>query len=522
MAQTMTEWVQELEKHDLLQRVVEEVPIEQIASSIYANNKKATLFENIAGYDMPLVANTFSNRAMIQLALQTDEEHCYEVLNECRQRFIKPVEVQDAPCQEIVIEGEDVNLADFPLHVQHELDGAPYISASVAIAKDPSRDVYNLGIYRMMYRTRNQTGVDVTAAHKLRYYYQQACEMGKPLEVAIALGLPTLDLLASVASTPYDVDEYEVLGGFRNEPAELVKCRTVDLLVPANAEMIFECVMEPDGWVFDEGPYGEFTGTYAGGVKRNPKLRIKAITHRKGAMFHSATHGGPHIGWTDCHVIGPIYELDLLRALRAAGLDVKGVRLVAAAGFNWGVAKIKTLTKGDGKQAALAMLTCTRHGFPKFAVVVDEDIDIFDDEQVSWAMTWRTQPHKDVVIIDNMSALPLDPSLETSQPPVVTSKMAWDATIPYDRDRSDFERCYATPFIPDLPEKHAACTAEELDEKMLNLIGENGPIYFNDIMIEFHGLGHQNILEAFGRLREQRLLDRDDDGRYLLAGTGET
>ncbi len=521
MAQTMTEWVQELEKHDLLQRVVEEVPIEQIASTVYSNYKKATLFENIEGYDMPLVANTFSNRAMMQLALRTDEEHYYEVLNECRQRFIKPVEVHKAPCQEVVIEGEEVNLANFPLHVQHALDGAPYVSASVAIAKDPSRDVYNLGIYRMMYRSRNQTGVDVTAPHKLRFYYQQACEMGKPLEVAIALGLPTLDLLASVASTPFEVDEYEVLGGFRNEPAELVKCRTIDLLVPANAEMILECVMEPDGWVFDEGPYGEFTGTYAGGVKRNPMLTIKAITHRKGAIFHSATHGGPHIGWTDCHVIYPIIELDLLRALRDAGLDAKGVRLIPAAGCNWGVAKIKTLTKGDGKQAALAMLTSTRHGFPKFSIVVDEDIDIFDDEQLYWAMTFRTQPHKDVVILDNMKAIPLDPSLETAQPPVVTSKMAWDATIPFDRDRSDFERCYATPFNADLPTKRAACSAEELDKNMLNLIGETGPIYFNDIMIEFHGLGHQNILESFGRLREKRLLGRDDAGRYLLAATGE-
>ena len=151
-------------------------------------------------------------------------------------------------------------------------------------------------------------------------------------------------------------------------------------------------------------------------------------------------------------------------------------------------------------------------------MIAYEDIDIFDDEQVHWAMTWRTQPHKDVVIIDNMKAIPLDPSLETSQPPVVTSKMAWDATIPFDRDRSDFERCYATPFIPDLPEKHAPCSAEELDKKMLELIGENGPIYFNDITIEFHGLGHQNILESFGRLREKSLLGRDDVGRYLLAG----
>jgi len=324
--------------------------------------------------------------------------------------------------------GDDVNLASLPLHLQHELDAAPYISASVVVAKDPNIGVYNIGVYRMMYRSRNRTGVDVTAPHKLRHYYQQVCEAGKPLEVAVALGLPTLDIMASLASTPLDEDEYELLGGFRGEPVELVKCKTVDLLVPANAEMILEGVMQPHGWVSDEGPYGEFTGTYGSGLKWNPTIEIKTITHRKNAIFHSATHGGRYPGWTDIHVIFPIIELDIYKALRTAGIDVVAVRIVAAGTCNWGVASIRPRTKGDARTALALMLSAPRQSMPKFAVVVDDDIDIYDDEQLYWAMTWRSQPHEDTMILTDMKAVPLDPSLPSQMPPVTTSKMGLDAT----------------------------------------------------------------------------------------------
>ena len=237
---------------------------------------------------MPLVANTFSNRDILKLALDTDEAHLLDELDGRLGQRIDPVTVDDAACQEIVKTGDDVNLASLPLHLQHTLDAAPYITAGVVVAKDPTRGVNNLGVYRMMYRGRNETGIDVTAPHKLRHYYQQACESHSPLEIAVVLGLPTVDIMASLASTPFDVDEYGVLGGFRGEPAELVQCKTVDLQVPANAQIVLEAELQPGGWSFDEGPYGEFTGTYGSGLKHNPIVKIKAITQRQDAIFHSA------------------------------------------------------------------------------------------------------------------------------------------------------------------------------------------------------------------------------------------
>ena len=210
-------------------------------------------------------------------------------------------------------------------------------------------------------------------------------------------------------------------------------------------------------------------------------------------------------------------ELDLHKALRQAGIDVRGVRVVAAGTCNWAVACIKPITKGDARNALALMLSASKQAMPKMAVVVDDDIDIFDDEQLYWAMTWRCQPHEDVMILENMKAVPLDPSLPSTMPPVTTSKMGIDATIPIGRNRADFERCHPTPFVADTPQRHNGLSAEQLDTQMEEMIRNRAPVYFNDILTEFSGVGHQTILESFGRLRERKLLDRDAAGLYILA-----
>ena len=513
MARNLRDWLGELDEHQLLNKVTEPVHIGTLATTIAEFDHQATLFENIRGYQMPVAANTFSNRAMMALALGAPEDRLLDTLAERMAAPMDPVMVKDAPCKEVIETGSEVNLAALPLHLQHELDGAPYITASVLVARDPSRDVHNLGIYRMMYRTPRETGVDVTAPHKLRHYFEQACELERPLEVAAVVGLPAIDMLASLASTPLDVDEYGTLGGFRGEPAELIKCETVDLLVPANAEMVLEGEMLPIGWSEDEGPYGEFTGTYGGSMKSNPTIRIKAITRRRDAMLQSATHGGRRPGWTDMHAFFPMLELSLYNALNQAGIQVVAVRALPASSGMWAAASIKPLSMGDARTALAILMSASKQAFPKFAVVVDPDIDIFDDEQLTWAMTWRSQPHKDLMVLEDMKAVPLDPSLATSMPPVTTSKMGLDATIPVDRNQDDFAICLPASFGPD----HGDGTApgpDELDALMLDFI-KAGPVHFQDIITRFGGETYQAALEALARLREQGALTRDEAGRYM-------
>lgn len=511
MATDLRDWLEKLQSKGLLNRVSSEVDISELAQRIAQNYRQATLFEHIRGYPYPLAANTFSNRSMMALALDADDSEILHALENRVGRRFPPRIVEHAPCKEVIERENEVNLAAFPLHLQHELDGAPYISASVIVAKDPDRRVTNLGIYRMMFRTRNETGVDVSAAHKLRNYYQRACELGTSLEVAVVLGLPALDLLAAEASSPLDIDEYEVLGGFRGEPAELVRCETVDLAVPANAEIVLEGEMPPTGWTEDEGPFGEFTGTY-GGFRRNPLIKIKAITRRRDAVFVSATHGGLYPGWTDLHVMFPIIELDIYQALRQAGIDVRAVRLHPGSGGMWSTVSIKPLAKGDSKNALAIALAASRQAFPKYAVVVDEDIDIYDDERVYWAMTWRTQPHEDVMILKDMKAVPLDPSLPSEVPPVSTSKMGFDATIPLDKPRHRFAVCLPASF-PKTMRTAQEISADEVDARILSLLREK-PRSFYEILAGV-GMGtHRNILESVGRLREKGMVTRDTKGLY--------
>jgi len=514
MATTLGEWLQTLDENGLLHRVSEEVSIDSLASIVDDNIRKAILFERVKGYSMPVAANTFSNRKILALALDTDEEHVLEALTARRERRIKPTTVASAPCQEVVIDEDAVNLGAFPIHLQHELDGAPYISAGVVVAKDPERDVCNLGVYRMMYRSRNQTGVDVTAPHKLRRYYQQSLKSGKKLEVAVVLGLPAIDIMGALDSSPPEVDEFEVLGGFRGESVELVQCKSVDLMVPANAEIVVEGELLPIGWTADVGPYGEFTGTYGPGLKHNPIIKIKTITHKRNPIFLSATHGGVHPGWTDMHVMFPLFEVDMRAAMRQAGIDVRAVRSLPASSGMWGVASIKPHNKGDAKTALALMLAGSKQGFPKIAVVVDEDIDIFDDDQVHWAMTWRAQPNEDIMILNDMKAIPLDPSLPSGMPPVSTSKLGWDATIPVDRDRAAFEICHPARFEQVRGDSETT-QGEELDEKILALFADQ-PRFFKELMIALDGVPQQAIVESFGRLRARDLFERDQATRYRL------
>jgi UbiD family decarboxylase len=442
---SLRRWLQTLEAHDLLVRFTAPIDVNHIAGATATNYTRASLFERIAGYDVPVATNVVSNRAMLALALGVTEERLLPELQERLRRRVTPVGVADGPCQEVVLTGEAVDLTRFPIHLQHELDGAPYITAGVLAARHPQTGVPNVGIYRMMFRTRREVTVDLTAPHKLRRYYQLACEAKRPLEVACVLGLHGVDLLGAVATAPEDVDEYEVMGALRGAPVELVRCATIDVDVPADAEIVFEGEMPPDGWIEDEGPYGEFTGTY-GGLKRNPVLRLKTITHRRQPVFLSATHGGARPGWTDFFLLVPLFELGIVNALRAANIDVRSIRFHPGSSGMWAIVSIKQWSAGDALNALHLVLAASNQNFPKYAVVVDEDIDIFDDDQVYWAMTWRTQAHEDVHVFRGMKCIPLDPSLPTEMPPVTTSKMGIDATIPPGRERLRFTVCQP-PFL---------------------------------------------------------------------------
>ena len=564
MAQrNLQDWVNDLERNDLLARVRGEIDPTHIAGVIEANYKRATLIENIRGYDIPLLANSVSNRRMLSVALETSEDKLLETVRERMKKRIAPVvsKSDSNPCQEVVSIGDKADLTEFPIYLQHEFDGGPYITAGVLVANDPINNMTNLGIYRLMLRTKNELGIGLTPPHKLRKYYQVAIEQNsEPLEVACVIGMHGLDIFSSEVSGPYDIDEYDIMGGFRGEAVELVKCKTIDVYVPTNAEIVLECEMPLTGWVYDEGPYGEFSGTY-GGLKSNPIMRVKAITRKKHPIFQSATHGGTHPGWTDFNVLIPIFEQGILDSLRAANIDVKAIRFHTGSSGMWLVASIKKWSEGEGRNAIMLMLTASNQNFPKYAVVVDDDIDIFDDEAVNWAMTWRAQPSEDVMIFDGLKCIPLDPSLPTETPPITTSKMGFDATRPLSKPAFRFARCLP-PYMDEIPaeaktasmpkkmyqERQAASPSnsensdihvttatspsfrrdhgvtscpdgfkiEELSGRIVRLLKDH-PCYFKDILDALRAEDYRAALLAWSEMRTRTQgLVRDEMGRYFI------
>ena len=446
MTYDLRDWISKLEEHNLLSRIADEVDVRNVSALLTKNFRKATIFEKIKGYDIPIIGNAISNRKMCAVALGATEENLIQVYERKLQNPIKPQLVRDGPCKEVLITGDDVDLTHFPIPLQHELDGGPYITAAMQVAKDPRNFVPNIGIYRMMYRTKKETGCNLTSQHHLREYYQLSLDLGKELEVACVLGLHGVDMISAVSSTPSGMDDFEVMGALRGEPVRLVKCETIDVEVPADAEIVLECVLSSTGWVHDEGPYGEFTGVYSP-LRKDPVLRVKAISHRKNPIFQTATHGGPHMGWTDINCSLPKYEYALWSALKRANIDIKGIRLIPSSCGRWAIASIRQRIRGDARNALYVMLSSPSSiGLPKYAVVVDDDIDIYDEESIYWAMTFRSQPDQDVVVLNDMPAIPNDPSLPVETPPVTTSKMGIDATTPFGRSRSRFEIAYP-PFM---------------------------------------------------------------------------
>ena len=425
MKEDLRGFVKRLEEKQEILTIEKEVDPRYIAA-LLSQTDKAVKFNNIKGDDIPVIGGLAKNRSKIAIALNCKPEEVLEKVSFALRNPLPSVITQEAaPCQEIVKIGEEVDLTSFPIVLQHEKDGGPYISAGVQFMKDAKGGI-NAGIYRQMYRTPNTTGINLSTSSDLRTLYSKALEENRPLEMAVALGLHPLEQLAAVYPAPTGFEEMSFAGALHGEAVKLVKCKTIDVLVPADAEIILECEILPTGWVHDEGGYGELHGIM-GEVKYNPIVKVKAITHRTDAMWH--TLESP----TEVYALrGPELESSAMALLESVRLRPKSVYATPGGStFFEMIVSLKNSTPGEGKAAIMALLTMMS---VKFVTVVDDDINIFDREDVAWAMSLRTQPDKDVIIIPGCQGKHLDPSIKAWTLPKgqlpTTAKMGIDATIP--------------------------------------------------------------------------------------------
>ena len=310
-------------------------------------------------------------------------------------------------------------------------DGGPMITAGVVIARDPELGI-NSGIYRFIVKEKNLTGIDIVTPNNMRMFAQRAFERGEPLPISISIGTHPIEITGSGYRAPLGVDEMAIAGGIRGAPVELAPCQTIDMPYIADAEIVLEAEILPTGWTLPEGRFGEFT-RLMGGLHWNPLVRIKAISMRKDAIYYNL-----HMPWENTWLAAPTRYSAIRTALRTAGVQVKDINVTLGGCAFWhAVISIKK-QPGEAKNALLAALSVMDL---KHVVVVDDDIDVYDPMDVEWAIATRVQGDKDVMIVSNARAKPLDPSLPQGAGMVPTgAKVGIDATIPDGIPKEHYER----------------------------------------------------------------------------------
>jgi UbiD family decarboxylase len=514
-------WVETLDKAGLLARYSDEKRVDELPSIMEANPNKAVYVEKVKDCAFPFLTNTVGVRDLYALALGCDQGELGQTIAEYAANRIEPKVIDTAPCKEVIIKGADVDLTMFPLFLHHEFDGQAYLNMTNAVTRDPRSGLIDQGIYRFMFRSKNDLNMYlINDSHIATEHAKMNKEKAVPTDmpISIVIGAPTLDTIASDVSYP-GVDDWHILGGFYGTPAELVKCETNDLTVPANAEIVLEGrVMITEGWVYDEGPYGEFTGTYGGSLSHNPRVVIDCITHRKGAIYTHATVGGRHTGHTDMMMNNITIEKDIVSALRVSKINVKHVFVPPGGWSNIAYASIETKGGGDANQTLAIMLTTSRQWMPKIAYVFDDDINIYDAEQVQWAIACRYKPDTGTMLLPKQNMLTLDPSLNTDKEPVSVGKVGFDCTIPLDSvNRFTFQPCPVTPPLK-LNGHIKPMSDDELAKTMEAMIREK-PRTWKEIVERFAGQPYPVLYRAFGKLRPKlgRVADHGPGFPYTFA-----
>jgi UbiD family decarboxylase len=466
-------------------------------------NPDAILLRAVGPERAELVGNVMGSRRRLAAALDTDEQEFPAVLRERLKRPLAPVEVSsaEAPVHQVVLTGDEADLTALPVHLQHGLDGAPYISASIDYARDPKTGATNIGCRRLMLRGPRAAGIDLVAPSDLRALYLAAVARGERLPVAFTVGSHPADFLAAVASTP-PMDELEVIGAVRGTPLPVVKCITNDVRVPADAEMVLEGYLDERGHVEPEGPYGEYIGYY-GLLKSNPVFHLTAITRRKDALFQTVSIGGARLGYTDTAQLGAAKtEAAIWSVLQQAIREPVAVSCTASSGGMYNVrVSLRQRVPGEARNA-IAAVFCSS-GDVKHVFVVDDDIDVFSDEQIDWALATRFQADRDFVVASGFRCVPLDPSLQGSR---TGAKGGFDCTKPF--GKSDSVE-FTVPHAPRMPERPRQTLEAALAE---------GPATFIELMAAVGSRDGREIVRDFGKLYEQGRLQRLKDGRYTLNG----
>src|SRR6266513_4524783 len=465
-------------------------------------NPKAVLFRAAGPEKAELVGNVLGSRRRIALAFGVAEQELRAEVSRRLEAPIAPTEVSSsaAPVHQIVWTGAQADFTRLPVHLQHSEDGGPYISASIDITRSLDGKKRNVGYRRMMLRGRAEAGIDLIAPSDLRALYGEYVNRKERMPVAFVVGCHPADGVAATAMSLID-DEIALMGGLRGAAVPLVKCATIDAMVPADAEVVLEGYLDERGWVESEGPYGEYVGYY-GHMKTNPVFHLTAITMRRDALFQTVTIGGRRLDCTDTAQLCALRtEAAVWSALQTAVREPVAVYATPSCGGMYNLRlSLRQRYPGEVRNAIAAVMGSNAD--VKHVFVVDDDIDIYSDAQMDWAFATRFQADRDLVVASGFRCIPLDPSLGGSR---TGAKAGFDLTFPFGWNRAtDFR----VPEAPKLAPQPKIGVRQAL---------EAGPPTFRELMEPAGSPDGRDVLIELDAVRKDVGLDRTPDGRYRLA-----
>jgi UbiD family decarboxylase len=391
----------------------------------------ALIFKN-NGTTFGLVGGVYNTRAKSLIALQTTEKDAFDRVLHGMSTRIAPVVVADGPVHENIIPADAIDTSKLPICKYSPDDGGRYITAGIVVSKDPETGIPDIGHYRFEVVDKQTLTFLALPNHRFGRNLAKAHRMGQTIfHAALVIGVDPVMAYTCPIQVPDGTNDFEVVGGMRGAALELVHCKTIDVDVPARAELVFELEIDFTQEAF-EGPLGEFTGYYTPGSKK-PIARIKAITHRNGAYFQALLTGVPP---TENHFLKQLpYEASYFAMLKAQHPTLTNVSIPASGGVAFYIVlAMKQRYAGEARHAILSTIASSQR--PKMVVVVDPDIDVRNPDQVEWAIAFRSQPSRDVIIVNDLPGGTLDPSVDASLPlnRRVGSAMGIDATFPFGAD----------------------------------------------------------------------------------------
>lgn len=475
-------------------------------SGMIETSENALLFRQAGPERHEIIGGVLGNRRRLAAAFGVSEK---ELLPLFAKRAHAPQEVIDvpsaqAPVHQVVLKGDDIDLSKLPFHLQHEFDGAPYISSALDFTVDPATGKPNVGCRRLMLKGRRELRTNLTQFSDLKRIYVESIKRGERLPLSFVIGTGPTDFISAALKIP--MDEFQCLGALRGEPIPMVKGVTNGIPVPADAEIVIEGYLDEKGYSELEGPYGELYGFY-GPMHIDPVFHATAITMRKDALHHTVLHGGRYIPRNDATQVSSLYtEAMVRRTLGSLGIEVTAVRPMAGStGLHTVRVAIRQKAPGQGRQAIEALMKLP---LLRLMYIVDHDVDLWSEDDWEWAMCSRFRLDKDLVTEGGHFALSMDPAIdETGKQTKGGFDMTAEFPVPsrVEALRSDAPRM-------EVSANTARCAS-------VRDCLQAGPRYFIEILRSLGSRDGREVVLEIEKLRAEGALNRTPNGQWCLSGT---